>query len=390
VPDTTIESAKYNGNVADVAADLNAARPIVAGGTGGTSAAAARANLQAEVGAQLVTNYDTHVFEAGSFYSLSGATGAPVAADLGGTCLIIEKGATDDIIIYAYELLSGVFWGRGKAGGAWGPWVNHTVRNDGLYVNTTGDTMTGQLTNAGTYPGFILNMTGAAPTTSAALLSKHGGVNRWVIAMGDETANQDFTIAGWDNSAVPRNGIRIDRATAGVNIENGLRVTNVTIGTGFFWSPSVAQSIFFKPLDAAVGMIQMFQNSTAGVVGSISHTASQAGVTYNTTSDERLKQHREELVQADARSIIDALRVYDYDKDGNEIRGIGLVAQQAYGVHKSLATPPPAHAKEGEDVWMLEKAAPVAFLIANVQQLNARIDELEALLAQFKPPEKPA
>jgi outer membrane murein-binding lipoprotein Lpp len=39
---------------------------------------------------------------------------------------------------------------------------------------------------------------------------------------------------------------------------------------------------------------------------------------------------------------------------------------------------------------MLEKAAPVAFLIANVQQLNARIDELEALLAQFKPPEKPA
>jgi len=47
VPDTTIESSKYNGNVADVAADLNAARPIVAGGTGATSAAGALTALGA-------------------------------------------------------------------------------------------------------------------------------------------------------------------------------------------------------------------------------------------------------------------------------------------------------------------------------------------------------
>ena len=69
VPDTTIESSKYNGNIADVAADLNAARPIVAGGTGATSASAARTNLGAEARGVQVTNYDTHVFEAGSFWS---------------------------------------------------------------------------------------------------------------------------------------------------------------------------------------------------------------------------------------------------------------------------------------------------------------------------------
>lgn len=45
VSGTTIESAKYNAFTADLVTDLNAARPIVAGGTGATTAAVARANL---------------------------------------------------------------------------------------------------------------------------------------------------------------------------------------------------------------------------------------------------------------------------------------------------------------------------------------------------------
>jgi hypothetical protein len=47
VPDTTIESAKYNSLMNDIAADLNIARPIVAGGTSATTAAAALTNLGA-------------------------------------------------------------------------------------------------------------------------------------------------------------------------------------------------------------------------------------------------------------------------------------------------------------------------------------------------------
>ncbi len=45
VPNTTIESAKYNDTIDDLVADANAARPITAGGTGATNAASARANL---------------------------------------------------------------------------------------------------------------------------------------------------------------------------------------------------------------------------------------------------------------------------------------------------------------------------------------------------------
>lgn len=45
VPDTTIQSNKYNTVLADLAADANSPRPIGAGGTGATSAASARTAL---------------------------------------------------------------------------------------------------------------------------------------------------------------------------------------------------------------------------------------------------------------------------------------------------------------------------------------------------------
>lgn len=45
-PNTTITSTQFNSTVDDIVADLNAARPVSAGGSGGTSAAAARTNLE--------------------------------------------------------------------------------------------------------------------------------------------------------------------------------------------------------------------------------------------------------------------------------------------------------------------------------------------------------
>lgn len=44
-PNTPIQSARYNAFLADLLADLNAPRPVTAGGTGASDAAGARANL---------------------------------------------------------------------------------------------------------------------------------------------------------------------------------------------------------------------------------------------------------------------------------------------------------------------------------------------------------
>src|SRR4249919_1033545 len=78
VPDQTIESGDYNAFLFDVQADLNLPRPISAGGTGATTAQDALTNLGGELAGQLVTNYNTFPFAAGSFHSAGGATGEPV------------------------------------------------------------------------------------------------------------------------------------------------------------------------------------------------------------------------------------------------------------------------------------------------------------------------
>jgi len=128
VPDTTIESAKYNANVADVAADLNAPRPIVAGGTGATSAKAARTALGAEAMFVTVTNYDTHPWEAGSFISSPGATGSPEGPGAAtgywiGTAISDSAATVIGLEAINYSDPNKTRWERYKSGGTWTSWV---------------------------------------------------------------------------------------------------------------------------------------------------------------------------------------------------------------------------------------------------------------------------
>jgi len=104
IPDTTIESAVYNGFVNDIETDLNTARPIVAGGTGATSAPAARDNLDAERAMQVITNFDSATWESGSFYADAAATGSPVSGhSFTGTSYRVSDNQ-DYIVIEARDL----------------------------------------------------------------------------------------------------------------------------------------------------------------------------------------------------------------------------------------------------------------------------------------------
>lgn len=149
IPDTTIESAKYNAFVADVEQDLNLPRPIVAGGTGASSADQALQNLSGEKAKQIVTNFDATVFVPGSFYSAAGAIGSPVAGHAFGGIVYPAANGTD-MVIEARDLDLGssheVYW-RGQFAGAWSAWVKDltTAAADAAYVNVSGDTMTGSL-----------------------------------------------------------------------------------------------------------------------------------------------------------------------------------------------------------------------------------------------------
>ena len=70
---TPIESLEYNGTLADIATDLNAPRPVVAGGSGASTVDGALDNLSAEKFKQVVTNWDATVWRAGSFYAARAA-----------------------------------------------------------------------------------------------------------------------------------------------------------------------------------------------------------------------------------------------------------------------------------------------------------------------------
>ena len=129
VEGTTIESAVYNGFVHDVEQDLNTPRPILAGGTGASSVNEALDNLSAEKFKQVVTNWDTNPWRAGSFYAATTATGAaPVAAHAfagivyyrNATDLIIEAtDVTDPLNPFAYiRIMDAGVWGAWMAAGA--------------------------------------------------------------------------------------------------------------------------------------------------------------------------------------------------------------------------------------------------------------------------------
>lgn len=80
-PSTKIESAKYNALVSDLVADANLPRPIVAGGTGGASATAARTNLGATAtGTALFTAADAAAARTAIAAQVSDATLTSLAA----------------------------------------------------------------------------------------------------------------------------------------------------------------------------------------------------------------------------------------------------------------------------------------------------------------------
>jgi hypothetical protein len=148
VAGTTIASAVFNGNTSDVAQDLNTARPIVAGGTGATSASAARTNLGAEAANQIVTDYNTFTFAAGSFSSAAGATAAPSANACAGICYLSDPAY---VVLEARDWSTRIRYMRRRVAGTWdATWTSLGTGSladlDTVYVNVGGDVMTGNLT----------------------------------------------------------------------------------------------------------------------------------------------------------------------------------------------------------------------------------------------------
>ena len=201
VEDTTIESTVYNGFTNDVAADLNAPRPIVAGGTGATNADQALFNLAAEKATQVVTNYDSHLWVPGSFRSAAGATGAPTANAFAGNVIIGEALANpptnQNVVLEARDLsdasVPGLKYIREKTAGVWSAWTldvgSQAIRFD-ADQNLTETQKTQGRENIYAAPFDALAYNGMQVNGSMDVGQERG--------TGTNTANNTYTLDGWN------------------------------------------------------------------------------------------------------------------------------------------------------------------------------------------------
>jgi hypothetical protein len=248
VTDTTIESSKYNALVADLEQDANLPRPIVAGGTGATSALAAMVALSGEVAKQgPVTNYDSFPWVNGSFYSNAGATGAPTGVSAF-TGLYYEHSNTQYATIEARDATSGsgLKYVRMKAAGVWGSWIADPSTADvALKVSKAGDSMSGDLAITKASPALSLNKTTVA--TNNSILGTLNGASRWLVSVGNGSAEggsntgSDFSIYRYNDVGVfVSEALNINRGSGNVGVAASV-VAGIfgTTGTYFFGNSGI-------------------------------------------------------------------------------------------------------------------------------------------------------
>lgn len=161
---------------------------------------------------------------------------------------------------------------------------------------------------------------------------------------------QFFNGTGTGNTA-SFNAIQANTATG---------VVDVTLGIG-----SVANSRYLRFI------------ATSSEIGSVT-TTSGSNVTYNTTSDGRMKPEEHRRPIADSGAIIDALNPI-YFRWGNGTEDLGYIAQEAYAVSPLLASPGVGEPGEEHFVpWMMEKGRMEAIHTAELKELRKRLAALEA------------
>ena len=176
VEDTTIDSARYNAFVDDVAQDLNHPRPILAGGTASTNAIDALTALSGEFARQAVVNYNSDPLRPGSIYSSSTATGSPVTnhAFVGIVYQVDANNMVVEVRDQNDSVVPGRLYIREKKAGVWSAWRGS---GDEGSSSLTGDMFYGII---GTAPNasFVVNDKADASGSNLLTVRKSDGIIR--------------------------------------------------------------------------------------------------------------------------------------------------------------------------------------------------------------------
>jgi hypothetical protein len=228
-PNTTILSANYNSNVDDVAADLNTPRPIVAGGTGATTATGALDNLSAEKFKQVVTDWDGMVWRAGSFYAAATAIGTAPVASHAFAGIVYYANATD-LVIEARDITDSAnpVFVRVMTAGVWGAWgigdgSTHFVRYDAAQALTANQKAQGRANIDSLKKNYVLNgamMVSQENGSAAGTVNPYYPVDAFLMLWsnaGTQTAQQAASVTPGGSP----NRIRVTASAADASVGAG-------------------------------------------------------------------------------------------------------------------------------------------------------------------------
>ena len=123
----------------------------------------------------------------------------------------------------------------------------------------------------------------------------------------------------------------------------------------------------------------VFRNSANGLIGSITRVTTTNSVTYNTTSDQRLKSNI-----ADALPVLDklmAVKVRQFDwTDGNLHQDYGFIAQELEPTLTGIVT----KGETEEDIWQLDYSRIAPYLVKAIQEQQALIQSLTARITALE------
>jgi len=142
----------------------------------------------------------------------------------------------------------------------------------------------------------------------------------------------------------------------------------ICLGNGFISTANYnASAADFNRTGTDGNIVNFYKNGATK--GNISITSS--AVAYNTTSDERLKEN---IVDAPAGNI-DAIRVrsFDWKADGTH-QTYGMVAQELVDVAPEAVS----QGATDNDMWGVDYSKLVPMMIKEIQDLKAKVKELES------------
>ena len=123
----------------------------------------------------------------------------------------------------------------------------------------------------------------------------------------------------------------------------------------------------------ASGVINASGFSSSGTInanGNITSTGTITAASYNATSDYRIKK---DVVTIDDSFTVDNLRPVTYNNSKNGKQDIGLIAHELQEVYPELVT----GEKDGEEMQSVNYTGLIPILIKEIQDLKARVKELE-------------